>query len=180
MEVLANLAELALNPASDVPLYKQLADSIEQAILRGAIRSQAKLPATRELAGQLGLNRTTVSAAYALLEQSGLIHGHVGRGSFVAAREGAAPLSATDWDAILPPLEPAFTPSAHKIEISFANSRPDGDGFPLKQFRRLSKQVIDGPDAAEILQLGSPHGFPPLAPLFVGRSRLSRNRPLRR
>src|SRR5581483_2474597 len=48
------------------------------------------------------------------------------------------------------------------IDINFANSRPAEDAFPLRQFRRLAKEVIDGPDAAQILQLGSPHGFPPL------------------
>jgi 2-aminoadipate transaminase len=121
-----------------------------------------RLPATRELAGQLGLNRTTVSAAYAVLEESGLIQGHVGRGSFVAKREATAAAASTDWDAILPPIESRLTPSIHETEISFANSRPAGDEFPLAQFRRLSKQVIDGPDAAEILQLGSPHGYGPL------------------
>ena len=45
-----------------------------------------RLPATRELAGQLGLNRTTISAAYTLLESEGLITGHVGRGSFVTGK----------------------------------------------------------------------------------------------
>ncbi len=160
------LSELNLNPGSEMPLYKQLAGSITDLIAGGAIQSGARLPATRELAGQLGLNRTTVSAAYALLEESGLIEGHVGRGSFVATREKMASagrnVAARDWDAILPPMEPALTPSPHKIEISFANSRPAGDEFPVAQFRRLSKQVIDGSGAMEILQLGSPHGYPAL------------------
>ncbi|MGI8962317.1 MAG: PLP-dependent aminotransferase family protein, partial [Bryobacteraceae bacterium] len=52
--------------------------------------------------------------------------------------------------------------SIYETEINFANSRPAEDEFPLAQFRRTSKQVIDGPDAAEILQLGSPHGYGPL------------------
>src|SRR5260370_16057958 len=45
----------------------------------GSVPHGTRLPATRELAGQLGLNRTTISAAYALLESEGLITGHVGR-----------------------------------------------------------------------------------------------------
>jgi 2-aminoadipate transaminase len=159
---LADLCNLSLNSASDTPLYKQLAAAIGGLISRGSIEPGERLPATRELAGQLGLNRTTVSAAYTLLEESGLIQGHVGRGSFVAKRENAAPAVSTDWDSILPPSESGFGPSIHETEISFATSRPAGDGFPLAQFRRLSKQVIDGPDAAEILQLGSPHGYGPL------------------
>ena len=159
---LADLFNLSLNPVSDTPLYKQLAEAIGGLISSGSMQSGERLPATRELAGQLGLNRTTVSAAYAALEESGLIEGHVGRGSFVAKRENHATAASTNWDAILPQMESTFRPFIHETEISFANSRPAGDGFPLAQFRRLSKQVIDGPDAAEILQLGSPHGFGPL------------------
>lgn len=159
---MADLFNLNLNPASDIPLYRQLAEAINGIISRGSLKPGERLPATRELAGRLGLNRTTISAAYAALEESGLIQGHVGRGSFVAKRENAALPSTTDWDAILPPLDSGFGPSIHEAEISFANSRPAGDEFPLAQFRRLSKQVIDGPGAAEILQLGSPHGYGPL------------------
>jgi 2-aminoadipate transaminase len=161
-EALADLFNLSLNPASDVPLYKQLAEAISGVICKGSLKPGERLPATRELAGQLGLNRTTVSAAYAVLEESGFIQGHVGRGSFVAARQIAAIPSTRDWDAILPPIDSGFVPAIHEAEISFANSRPAGDGFPLAQFRRMSKQVIDSSDAAEILQLGSPHGYAPM------------------
>src|SRR5579885_939631 len=73
-----------LSPDSDQPLYRQLYQQIKGLIESGGLVRGGRLPATRELAGQLGLNRTTVSAAYELLEQEGLITGHVGRGSFVA------------------------------------------------------------------------------------------------
>ncbi len=157
-----DLFQLDLNPSSDIPLYKQLAEKVTELISRDSIHSGDRLPATRELAGRLGLNRTTVSAAYAVLEQSGLIEGHVGRGSFVVKRETGSEFPDTDWEAILPPIESAAASSIHKAEISFANSRPAEDSFPISQFRRLSKQVIDGADAPEILQLGSPHGYAPL------------------
>ena len=78
------LAQVKLDPESGVPLYRQLADVVSRLIDRGSMRIGDRLPPTRELAGQLGLNRTTVSAAYAWLENEGLIRGHVGRGSFVA------------------------------------------------------------------------------------------------
>ncbi len=159
---MADLLNVSLNSALDIPLYKQLAEAISGLISRGAMQPGQRLPATRELAGQLGLNRTTVSAAYAVLEESGLIQGYVGRGSFVAKRANAPIAASADWDAILPPVEAGFAPSIYEAEISFANSRPAGDEFPLAQFRRLSKQVIDSAEAAEILQLGSPHGYGPL------------------
>ena len=67
-----------------------------------------------------------------------------------------------DWDALFSSLEAGFARTAQDIEVNFANSRPSEGSFPLAQFRRISKQVIEGPEAAEILQLGSPHGYRPL------------------
>ncbi len=162
-----DLETIRLDNTSEVPLYRQLSSNIAELISRGDIRVGDRLPATRELAGQLGLNRTTISAAYALLEEQGLIHGHVGRGSFVASRPGfsgdlADVEPAVDWDAILPGPELQASNLAYPIEISFSSSRPSREAFPLASFRRLAREVIDGPQVADILQLGSPHGYGPL------------------
>jgi 2-aminoadipate transaminase len=161
---LADLSQVALNAESGVPLYRQLAESIRALVDRGLLQGGERLPATRELAARLGLNRATVSAAYNTLEQSGVLEGHVGRGSFIAQDAAAKPeiASATlDWDALLAPLE--FTAGSNaEIEINLASSRPAAANFPLAAFRRLSKEVIDSPEAEQILQLGSPHGYMPL------------------
>src|SRR5256885_7978443 len=86
----------SFDPDSESPLYRQLYVQVRNLIESGSIARGARLPATRELAGQLGLNRTTVSAAYELLETEGLITGHVGRGSFVADVPG----SGLEWRGI--------------------------------------------------------------------------------
>jgi len=161
------LETIRLDAGSGVPLYRQLSLSIAELIGRGGIRVGERLPATRELAGLLGLNRTTISAAYGLLEEQGLIHGQVGRGSFVAPRPeslGETPNNElnVDWDAILPRQQLHASSSAYPIEISFSSSRPAREAFPLASFRRLAREVIDSPQAADILQLGSPHGYGPL------------------
>lgn len=161
---MADLSSLQLDSALETPIYRQLASAIGQLIESDVLRSGERLPATRDLAGRLGLNRTTVSAAYAVLEESGLIEGHVGRGSFVAARRAAASGGrAFDWESILPPLEQRMaTMGGRAVDVNFLNARPAREAFPIAAFRRLAKQVIDGPEAAEILQLGSPYGYPPL------------------
>lgn len=141
------ITDLQPDPTSEQPIYRQLAQAITERIQSGRMQTGERLPATRELAGQLGLNRTTISAAYALLEEAGLISGHVGRGSFVASR------SQTYQDR---------PNSQGNSIINFASSRPAADDFPLGSFRKLAKAVIDGPEAAEILQLGSPQGYAPL------------------
>jgi 2-aminoadipate transaminase len=147
----ADLSHLTLQADSGVPLYRQLADSLSRLIAEGTIQSGDRLPPTRELANQLGLNRNTVTAAYSALGEAGLIRGHVGRGSFVAGAPGRAEPSYED-----PVLVAA--PDA----VSFSNSRPGSNAFPLESFRRIAKEVIDSFEAPDILQLGPTHGYAPL------------------
>src|SRR5256885_15600526 len=97
-----------VNAQSDVPLYRQVFQQLKDSIHCGKLAKGAKLPATRELAGLLGLNRTTISAAYELLESEGLISGQVGRGSFVT---GAPNHTQTlDWRAVVAPPRSPFPP----------------------------------------------------------------------
>jgi 2-aminoadipate transaminase len=152
-----------LDAASPTPLYKQLYEHFSGLIQSGHLTKGERLPATRELAGTLGLNRTTVSAAYELLESEGLINGQVGRGSFVAGRP--APAGALDWDQLLRGssgiLPPSVAPSGRDA-ISFATSRPSEQLFPLSALRASCEEVMAGPDFAHVLQLGSPSGYEPL------------------
>ncbi|HEV2689832.1 MAG TPA: PLP-dependent aminotransferase family protein [Bryobacteraceae bacterium] len=161
----------SLNPESESPLYRQLYGEIRQLIESGRLLKGGRLPATRELAGQLGLNRTTVSAAYELLESEGLITGHVGRGSFVAA----APASATShvpWREILEPSTPISPAAPTSTPIAgFSSSRPSELLFPLEEFRATCQEVIASEDAQTILQLGSPSGYPPLRRYLLELSR---------
>ena len=163
----------ALDPQSDVPLYRQLFEQIAGRIRSGQMARGERLPATRELAGLIGLNRTTVSAAYALLEAERLISGHVGRGSFVTG--GASPAGAgVDWDALLErtetgPLQPSA--GAAPGAISFATARPSRTMFPLDEFRASSRAVLERSDLADILQLGSPLGFEPLRRYLLDEAR---------
>src|SRR5579871_1483340 len=91
-----------LIPDSEVPLYRQLFEQIAARIRSGEMARGLRLPATRELAGQLGLNRTTISAAYELLETEGLIAGQVGRGSFVTGDPATGKAGGgVDWSALL-------------------------------------------------------------------------------
>lgn len=164
------IPELELDSTCDVPLYRQVSDAIARLIQSGELRPDERLPATRELAVSLSLNRTTVSAAYALLEQQGLIRGHVGRGSFVASQQSNVPVAGLDWESILPNLAlPGNSPQT--AAVSFSTSRPSGDAFPMGQFRRLAKEVIDSPEIREILQLGSPLGYGPLRKYLLAKAR---------
>ena len=66
------------------PLYRQLADYLHGLIEAQRLNPGVKLPATRELAMALGINRNTVTQAYQDLLAQGLLTAHVGQGTFVA------------------------------------------------------------------------------------------------
>jgi GntR family transcriptional regulator/MocR family aminotransferase len=65
------------------PRYEQLAQSLRAAIRSGRVNAGARLPATRDLARQLGVSRNTVLTAYEILRAEGLASGRVGSGTFV-------------------------------------------------------------------------------------------------
>src|SRR5579871_4555167 len=104
--VIGMLPKITLDQQSDTPQYRQLYEQIASAISSGRMVRGERLPATRELAGSIGLARASVESAYKLLEAEGLIKGYVGRGSFVEGR--------TEMHA---PASPITT-------VSFAASRP--------------------------------------------------------
>lgn len=152
-----------LNPHSESPLYRQLYEQIAQQIRSGRIGRGMRLPATRELAGLLGLNRTTISAAYEILEAEGLISGQVGRGSFVKAEAEVA--AGVDWTSLLERNDtPAASPAtaAGQEVIRFVVSQPSRDLFPLDDFRASCAAILARSDLADVLQLGSPSGYEPL------------------
>jgi DNA-binding transcriptional MocR family regulator len=163
-----------LDPRSESPIYRQLHEQIALRIRSGELAKGVRLPATRELAGLLGLNRATVSAAYELLESEGLITGRAGRGSFVTGGSGAS--GGIDWDALLDGKELAPPPPAGlgSETISFTTSRPSHGLFPLDDFRASCEAVLARGDLADILQLGSPSGYLPLRRRLLDDARASR------
>lgn len=69
---------------SGVPIYTQVKNHIIDDIKNGRLKIGEKLPTERELAQKLKVSRNTISAAYNLLEQEGVLISYQGRGTFVA------------------------------------------------------------------------------------------------
>ena len=61
-----------LDTKSGHALYRQVYVWIRDGIDRGALAVGDRIPATRELSGLIGLNRTTISAAYELYKRGEL------------------------------------------------------------------------------------------------------------
>ena len=74
---------IPLDRQSDSPLYQQIEDYLRQGIVSGSLAPDTRLPASRQLAHDLGINRITVENAYAELETEGLIYSRMGSGTYV-------------------------------------------------------------------------------------------------
>ena len=77
--------------SSSAPAYGALADRIRLLVLDGRIPLGTRIPAERELAAQLGVSRTTVTAAYGELREAGYLSSLRGSGS-VARLPARAPV----------------------------------------------------------------------------------------
>ena len=73
-----------VNTASRVPLYQQLVQQVRQAVARGDLQPEARLPSVRQLSQELVINPNTVARAYTELEREGVLVSRPGRGLFVA------------------------------------------------------------------------------------------------
>ena len=78
-----------------------IARLVEGRILSGEYPAGAQLPTVRELAQELGVNKNTVVRAYQSLERDGYLDVTQGRGAFVRARDGAAGVLSSRWQAQL-------------------------------------------------------------------------------
>jgi GntR family transcriptional regulator/MocR family aminotransferase len=77
---------LALTTSEGRPLQLAIYDALREAILLGRLGSGARLPATRDLACQLGVARGTVVAAYLQLIAEGYLRGERGAGTLVTEK----------------------------------------------------------------------------------------------
>lgn len=81
--------------SQDGPRYRALAQAIIHDIETGTLGDGTRLPPQRDLAHRLGVTVGTVSRAYALVEQRGLISGEVGRGTYVRRPQAASAAART-------------------------------------------------------------------------------------
>lgn len=65
------------------PRYQAIVAALDQAVRDGILLPGSKLPTVRDLAYRIGVTVGTVSRAYQLAEERGLVSGEVGRGTFV-------------------------------------------------------------------------------------------------
>jgi GntR family transcriptional regulator/MocR family aminotransferase len=136
---------LAVDPAADGTLRRQLEARLREAVRSGALPGGARLPSTRTLAAQLGVSRGVVIDAYDQLAHEGVVE----------LRPRAAPRIAPGLgerrDA---PDLPALAPGPR---YDFSATSPDLTLFPRTAWRRALDQALMAlPDSA--LDYGDPRG----------------------
>src|SRR5450631_3071618 len=160
-------------PAPRVPLYRTIADAIIRDIRRGRHVEGDRLPASRDLARALEVNRATVHQALQILKREGWVETNKGGGTRVARRSSAGPVlgPAPAWDRIASSLltrilaePPAVEPAAVPYDLS--RLAPDERDFPAAAFAALLADVArDG----SLLAYGSPFGYRPLRETLAER-----------
>ena len=81
---------ISIDVTGRTPIYEQICRAVCSEITRGILKENDKIPPSRTLAQQLGLNPNTVTKAYQMLERDGIIYTVAGKGSFVAKSNGKA------------------------------------------------------------------------------------------
>ena len=78
--------DLFLDPGAGKPLTMQLYEQLRDAITAGRLHPGDQLVPSRQLAGELGVSRHTVTTVYGRLVAEGYAEGRAGGGSVVASR----------------------------------------------------------------------------------------------
>jgi GntR family transcriptional regulator/MocR family aminotransferase len=167
---------IPLDRQSSVPLYQQIEDYLRQGIVSGSLAPNTRLPASRQLARDLGINRITVENAYAELETEGLIYSKMGSGTYVlppnpllAFPKGKPGASWPLWQQSLEfqsPESKSVDEISRKVArrpqmISFASGIGDSHLFPAEEFRKVLQTVMRR-DGIAALDYGEPNGHGPL------------------
>jgi GntR family transcriptional regulator len=82
-----------LQPSSGVPIYLQLIQQVRRMVASGQLTPGTELPSVRDVATEYTVNPTTISKAYSLLENEGLLQRNRGKPMTIAAtRHGTGSL----------------------------------------------------------------------------------------
>ncbi|OLU27431.1 GntR family transcriptional regulator [Pseudomonas sp. PA15(2017)] len=172
-----DLSGLCLQPGAG--LSRQLYQALRERMLDGRLPGGTRLPASRQLAGLLGVSRNTINRALDQLYAEGYVQARVGDGTYVADLAAAAPLPAAvppnevSSSAVqrlqsfhLPPHLPG-PPRAFRVGV------PAFDLFPHETWARLAARFWRRP-APALLGYGDPAGDAQLRELIAAYLRSSR------
>jgi DNA-binding transcriptional MocR family regulator len=173
-----------LNRAGDQSVTAQIAERFRAAIDAGDLAPGDKLPSTRALAEEAGINHLTAVRVYRRLAEDGYVTAGVGRGTFV--RSVPPPAAADDagvWQhAVLPELAPSYVAEVmaetmrmprtgqDTINMSVAWTAPEL--LPVDRLRELCDELFVTHGAA-MISYAEPDGVAELRAELARRGELS-------
>ena len=167
---------IPVDHAGDVPMFRQIEEFLRQSILSGTLAPETRLPATRRLAQDLGVNRITVQNAYAELEADGLIFTRNGSGTYVLPQAPLAPIPKREPGAPWPLWQSEAVARCglsdpisldmpkgmrHPRPINLGGGCGDSRLFPAEDYRRVIQTILRR-DGEAALEYGDSAGYFPL------------------
>ncbi|MGE7840885.1 PLP-dependent aminotransferase family protein [Lysinibacillus sp. NPDC093712] len=122
------------------PIYIAIAEQLEQDIKEGILLPGTKLPPQRELADFLDVNLSTITRAFKLCGQKGLIYASIGSGTFVSS-------DAATNKILLP-----TSHSAHMIELGSVLPAT----YANEEITRYMKKMLNDSNFSKLFQYGRP------------------------
>src|SRR3954453_8975499 len=142
----------SLDRESSISITQQLVALFSDAIEAGDLEPGEKLPTTRALAAEAGVNHLTAARVYRRLAELGYVTATVGRGTFVRSLvPAAADEQGDDWQAWALPelpqsyamqvLDDAFRLATDPEIVSLATGFPSPRLYPTEDLARVSAEA---------------------------------------
>jgi DNA-binding transcriptional MocR family regulator len=142
-----------LDRGGSLSITQQLVERFSAAIEAGKLEAAEKLPPTRELAAEAGVNHLTAARVYRKLAELGYVTARVGRGTFVRS---LAPASSTlqgdDWQVYALPqvevsyseqvLADTFSLAGRDGLISLATGWPAPSSYPTEELASITADIF--------------------------------------
>lgn len=184
--IVGDLLQLRLADADGGPMNKRLYHGIREAILEGSIAADSRLPASRDLAAELGIARNTVVHVYGQLLAEGYTRSLQGNGTFVNASQPDSYLASGLQSRRAPAPQPRPALSARGAAIvdgvsaspyqwgAFMPGVPDLTEFPHKKFGRIFSALWRNP-TPDLLTYAYGGGLPALREALAQHLALTRS-----
>lgn len=167
----ALLSSVYIDRTSSRKISVQLYMGLKDLLLTQGIKPGERLPASRTLASEIGVSRTTVVDAVDRLISEGLLEARVGSGTYVShALSGRRPARPTRRPADTPVAEPRLSHAARQAERFFTprswlphqaqpfiTALPALDLFPMAHWSRICSRHWRG-GREEVMGYGHPFG----------------------
>jgi 2-aminoadipate transaminase len=170
-----------LDREGTLSVTQQLVDRFSAAIESGELEPDSKLPPTRELAAEAGVNHLTAARVYRKLAELGYVTAQVGRGTFVRTLTPASSIfQGDDWQVYALPQEDVsyseqvladtFSLAVQEDVISLAVGWPSPSMYPTEELAQVTADVF-AEEGGKALAYLNPQGLFELREQLAARGR---------